>query len=285
MDNIILFTVIEGDRNNINNNNNVINTPRMYEQEAIKCFTEWRKNAGWLKDIKIICYCPTNNKPSKETITSLEELNVDYIETYLQESEKMEFGFFLVPLVGNLIEDAYPNSTLIHIDLDMNIIKPIPKEYFDGSTYIGQYDDNSALTQRQSNGWSNPLDTGFTISHTNSKFYKVFWDEFKELYFTKNYEHEQDWLNQNSPNGVCFLEEYVADKLFNKQIIDIKTIQFYQVGEGYAKVNELTDEQLDSVLFWHEHLFIDKESSYNVDRFKQKIEFMKRIKNGTSIRK
>ena len=67
---MILFTVIEGDNNNINNNSGNVKVPRMYEQEAIKCFTEWRNNAGWLKDIEIVCYCPTNNKPSNNTITN-----------------------------------------------------------------------------------------------------------------------------------------------------------------------------------------------------------------------
>jgi len=273
----ILFTVIEGDNNNINNNTGNITTPRLYEQEAIKCFTNWREKAGDLKDIKIICYAPTKNLPSKETIDSLEKLNVTYIENYLEESERMEFGFFLVPLVGYKLEQEYQNTLLIHIDLDMNIIKPIPDKYLDNKIYVGQYDDISTLSQRRNMNWKNPLDTGFTISPTNSNFYKIFWEEFSDLYFNKKYEHEEDWLCQNAENGICFLEEYVADKLYNLEILPINPIQFYQVGEGYAKVSDLSNEELNKVLFWHEHLFIE-DGNWKRTKIRQKIEFFKRLK-------
>lgn len=276
----ILFTVIEGDRNNINNNTNVISTPRMYEQEAILCFENWRKNAGWLKDIEIICYAPTKNLPTSDTISRLKDLNVTYVEQYLPICERMEFGFFLVPLVGKILETENPDSTLIHIDLDMNIIKPIPEKYFDDKVYIGQYDDSSAMSQRKANSWENPLDTGFTISPSSKQFYNMFWREFRDLYFDKSYEQEEDWLNQDADNGVCFLEEYVADKLLNKNLMEINTIQFYQLGEGYAKVSDLNDEELEKVLFWHEHLFLEDDSHWAKTKVRQKIEFFKRTKKG-----
>jgi len=262
---------------NINNNTGNVVTPRLYEQEAIKCFTEWRKNAGNLKDIKIICYAPSKNLPSKETISKLKKLKVTYIEKYLPVSDRIEFGFFLVPLVGSIIEKEYPNKTLIHIDLDMNIIKPIPDKYFDDNIYIGQYDDISSLTQRYYPKWKNPLDTGFTISPTNSKFYEIYWEEFSDLYFNKKYETEEPWLIQNHSNKY-FLEEYVADKLYNLQILDIKPIQYYQIGEGYVNVDQLSDEQLNQTLFWHEHLFVENSSEWSRTKIRQKIEFFKRFK-------
>ena len=273
----ILFTVIEGDNNNINNNTGNVTTPRLYEQEAIKCFTNWREKAGNLKDIKIICYAPSKNLPSEDTINALKKLNVTYIENYLKESERMEIGFFLVPLVGYKLEQEYPNDLLIHIDLDMNIIKPIPNKYFDNKIYIGQYDNISALSQRRNVDWENPLDTGFTISPSSSNFYKVFWEEFSDLYFNKKYKYEESWLCQNAENGVYFLEEYVADKLYNLEILPINPIQFYQVGEGYVEVSDITDDELNKVLFWHEHLFVE-EGNWKRTKIRQKIEFFKRLK-------
>ncbi len=277
MKNIILFTVIESDRININNNTGLINTPRLYEQEAIKCFENWRKNAGKLKDIQIICYAPTINTPTKKTIDKLEKLNITYVQNYLQESELMSVGFFLVPLVGKILEEQYPDSTMIHIDLDMNIIKEIPETYFDNNIYIGQYDKISANSQRKSNNWKLPLDTGLTISPNNSNFYSIYWKEFSRLYFDKSYLKETYWLNQEADNGIFFLEEYVADKLYNLNILPIKIIQHYQIGEGYLNIDEVEDKNLDKILFWHEHLIIE-DDEYKNNRIQQKIKFFKRIK-------
>ena len=274
---ILLFTMIESDNKNINNNTGNVTTPRLYEQEAINCFTAWREKAGWLKDIEIICFCPSNNKPSSETIQKLEELKIEYIEQYLPESETMSYGFFMVPLIGKLIEEKYHDKYLIHIDLDMNIIKPLPETLFsDNVIMVGQYDIESSKTQRNKLGWKLPLDTGFTISHTSTNFYYHFWNFFKESLKKENYKKDTDWIAQGCE--LYFLEEYIADKLYNKNILPIKAIQYYQVGEGYVSVSELSDENLSTVLFWHEHLIIDKNDSYNASRFKQKIEFFRRMK-------
>jgi hypothetical protein len=285
MQNKILFLVIESNNNNINNNNNNISVPRLFEDEAIKCCEHWRKNSGYLKDIDIICFAPTKNTPSLETINKLKKLNVIYIEEYLEISEKLEWGFFLVPYVGKIIEERFPDSYLIHIDLDMNIIQPLDSSFFNENIYIGQYDDVSSLTQRDSkkNNWRNPLDTGFTISPPGSNFYLIFSDLFSDYYFNKKYITDKKWINQDADNGTCFLEEFIADKIYNEEILKVKTIQHYQIGEGYSSVKNLTDEQIVKIYFWHEHIYIDPLSFYNEDRFMQKIYFNKKIrelKNG-----
>lgn len=274
---ILLFTMIESDRKNINNNTGNITTPRLYEQEAINCFTNWREKAGWLKDIDIVCMCPSNNKPSEETINKLEQLKVTYIEHYLKESEVVPYGFFLVPLIGKLLEERYPSSFMIHIDLDMNIIKPIPDKLFDTKIIkIGQYNIESSKTQRSHSNWELPLDTGFTISHNSSKFYKTFWN-YLQYYFKDNYYlTDNDYKLQGTE--LYFLEEFIADKLYNEKILNIEPIEYYQIGEGYASVEELSDNNISNILFWHEHLFIANTSSYFKDRFKQKINFFKRLK-------
>ena len=67
---------------------------------------------------------------------------------------------------------------MIHIDLDMNIIRPLNNKWFlPDSTIVGQYDEIAAKDQRDTSGLGNlPLDTGFIISHKNSGFYKRFYD-------------------------------------------------------------------------------------------------------------
>lgn len=280
----ILFTVIEGNDNNINNNNQEVTnvtTPRLYEDEAILCFEEWRKNAGDLKDIKIICHCPTMNRPSKETIKKLQELNVDYIEEYLPEAENMEVGFFLVPLVGALIEQQYPDAYLIHIDLDMKIIKEIPKKYFNKDIiYCGQYDEYAIKDQRKLTNinpdWKQPMDTGFTISHNSMGFYQYYWKRFKDLYDSNVYLEDEGWKLLNT--GVYHLEEYVMDLIFFQNELNVQGIKYYQIGEGYTSVELFPADKIQDILFWHEHIFI--ESSYKEERIKEKIKFFKRLKNG-----
>jgi hypothetical protein len=279
----ILFTVIEANDNNINNNNSSISkvtTPRLYEDEAILCFEEWRKNAGELKDIKIICYCPTHNVPSSETIRKLKDLNVTYIENYLPESENMEIGFFLVPLVGKIIENEYPDAYLIHIDLDMKLIKPIPDYLFENTAdiYCGQYDKYAVKDQRKLTNinpkWIYPLDTGFTVSHNSTKFYEYYWDRFINLYKNDNYKKDEGWNLLNT--GVYHLEEYVMDVIFYNNELNVKPINYYQIGEGYTKVNLFPDDKIKDILFWHEHIFL--ESDYKHEKTREKINFFKRLK-------
>ena len=90
MKKIILATVIEGDETCINKQRGYDETSHktgLYEQEAIICFTYWRKNAGELKDIRIIAHCPTKNTISLHTQEKLKELNVEYIEDYQPETD------------------------------------------------------------------------------------------------------------------------------------------------------------------------------------------------------
>jgi len=284
----ILFTVIEANDNNINNNNSNVSkvtTPRLYEDEAILCFEEWRKNAGNLKDIKIICHCPTKNTPTQKTINRLKELNVTYREEYLPEAEQMEIGFFLVPLVGMIIEKENPDAFLIHIDLDMKIIKQLPEYLFENTNdiYCGQYDKFAIKDQRKltniNKDWIYPMDTGFTISHNSTKFYEYYWNRFNDLYTNNKYLEDPGWKLLNT--GVYHLEEYTMDVIFYNKELNVKPVKYYQIGEGYTKVELFPDDKINDILFWHEHLFI--ESEYKNEKTRERIKFFKRVKEVNAV--
>ncbi|MFA7127772.1 MAG: hypothetical protein WC136_01230 [Sphaerochaeta sp.] len=282
-DKIILFTVIESDYCNTNNNfsDSGITTPRLYEQEAIKCFTQWRQKGGWLKDIPIICWCPTNNRPTLKTINKLKELGIIYIDQTIPQSFEYTVGFFHVPIVGKLLEELYPLHYLIHIDLDMNIIKPIPEVLFNDNVYCGQYDPISQQHQRDltviNKDWKLSMDTGFTISHTSHKFYNMYYDVFTDL--LNNYKNNESWNKLNS--SIYNLEEFAMDILFYKQgdynlNYEIKSIIYYQLGEGYIPYDEVPKNELNNILFWHEHIYENSQGMLN-----DKIRFLKRLNDET----
>lgn len=273
-----LITMIESNENNLNEQNGItFSEKRLYEDEAILCFTNWRKNAGWLKDIAIYVFCPTKNTITAKTKEAFKELNVVYIEEFLEETKDLLSGFWIVPLCGMKLEDKLEEDIFIHIDLDMNLIKPLPEELVNSvmthdSVLVGQYDDISSLEQRKlGEGWDNPLDTGFIISRRNSRFYKFFYENLIALGKTGG---DARWKENCQDQPIYFLEEYVIDKAYNEKQYPILPIKKYQVGEGYAPVKTFSDEELKNVYFWHEHILYEK--GY-YDKIRERLEFTKRM--------
>lgn len=273
-----LITMIESNESNLNEQNGItFCEKRLYEDEAVLCFENWRKNGGWLKDISIYVFCPTKNIITEKTKKKFLELNVNYIEKYLPETEELDSGFWIVPLCGMKLEEELTEDIFIHIDLDMNLIKPLPQDLVDGvalneATLVGQYDDESAKEQRKiGTDWDNPLDTGFIISRRESRFYKFFYENLMKLAKTKG---DQRWKDNCADQPMYFLEEYVIDKAYNEKQFPIDPIKRYQVGEGYASVKTFSDDELKSVYFWHEHILYEKDY---YDKIRERLEFTKRI--------
>jgi len=267
-----LITAIEGDNNNLNQQRGIISQQRLFESEAILCFSAWRKNAGWLNDIPIYAYCPTKNTVSSKTQEEFKKLNVTYIEKYQPVTETFISGFLNVPLVGKILEEELTEDVLIKIDLDMNLIKPLPVDLVNSDVVVcGQYDDYCAAQQRKMNeSWGNPFDTGFTISKRDSGFYKFFY----EVLMSTMHSTDPDWEEVRKVSGDYYLEEYVMDKIVYTKLWPVLPVQKYQIGEWYTPVAEFTDEQLKSVYFWHEHILHDP--AYN--KVREKVEYFNRMR-------
>lgn len=273
-----LITMIENNEKNLNEEKGIsFCEKRLYEDEAILCFKNWRERGGWLKDIPIYTFCPTKNTISEKTKKEFEKLNVNYIERYLSETEKFISGFYNVPLCGSIFEKELSEDIFIHIDLDMNLIKPLPEvlvnQVADNKfVLVGQYDDGSAKEQRKiGDDWDNPLDTGFIISHRDSGFYQFFYERLMKLTETMG---DERWKKNCSEVPIYFLEEYVIDCAYNEKLFPIVPIKRYQIGEGYAKVSTFTNEELEKVYFWHEHILYEK--GY-YDKVREKLEYAKRM--------
>ena len=103
---IALITMIESNGRSTNDDKGItFENQRHYEDEAILCFENWRKNAGDLKDIPIYTYCPSKHIVSETTKVKFKELGVTYIEKYHNETEGFESGFVNVPFCGMLLEE------------------------------------------------------------------------------------------------------------------------------------------------------------------------------------
>jgi hypothetical protein len=267
-----LITAIEGDANNLNEQKGIVTTRRLFETEAVLCFENWRKNAGWLKDCAIYTFCPTQNTVTEKTKQRFAELNVNYIEEYQTITETFISGFLNVPLVGMLLEQRLSEDVLIKIDLDMNLIKPLPEELVNSETLIcGQYDDYCTAQQRTvKEGWTNPFDTGFTISRRDTGFYKFF---FNVLTDTMN-NYDPEWEKVRAVSGDYYLEEYVMDKIVNQNLWPVQPVQRYQIGEWYTPVKEFSDEELKQVYFWHEHVISDPV----YDKVRERVEYFNRMR-------
>jgi hypothetical protein len=266
-----LIGAIESEFNDTNVKTGICEScKRRLESEAIECFTAWRERAGDLKDIPIYAVCPTKNTISDKTRDKFIELGVTYIEEYKEITETFTSGFLNIPLVGAMMEDRLTEDVLIKIDLDMNIIKPLPREWLESDQIIvGQYDDYCTKHQREGIAEENPFDTGFIISKRETKFYKHFFEKCMK-YMNSD---DPDWLRVKAQTGDYYLEEYVMDRIYAEKIFNINPVQKYQIGEWYTPVKELSDDELKSVFFWHEHLEYDPE--YN--RIQEKIDFSRRI--------
>lgn len=264
---IALFAPVESDLNNINTARQ--NYTRYYEQEAIKCFSCWRKNAGWLSNIPIYAICPTQSVISVKTKKIFKTLNVTYIEEYMPETEEYKNGYWNIPLVGKWAENNLSEDLLIKIDLDMYLIKEMPKQLFSLSTLplVGRYDDDSVKHHANQlnfpRHYGNPFDTGLVISSKKDFFYSTFFKTLKQLtaeyglgVFDKPNKYGLEIGRGKLDYGV--LEEFAISLLNLERPGWIKSITKYNIGEFYSNIDNYIGREVKDIYFIHEHIPINE---------------------------
>jgi hypothetical protein len=283
---IALITTIEGDLCDINTLKQ--GYTRHYEQEAIQCFTEWRKNAGWLKDIPIYTVALTSHTISDSTKRTLSSLGVTYIEAYHPETEYYQNGYWNIPLSGKYFEEHLTEDILIKIDLDMYLIKPLHKELVecsDGRTIVGRYDELSAKHNTNKltfpSQYGQPWDTGLVITPRAAGFYTRFYETLKQL--TAEYEsgvfedkHGLHIKQHDGDIGVDYgaIEEFAVSVMYTDLGVPLKEITKYNLGEFYAPVDIYTDSEIANIYFFHEHIPYT-EPGY--DKLRTRLAYRKRI--------
>lgn len=263
-----LITVIEGNYNCINFKND--NTPRLLEDEAIKCFKSWRKYGGKLKDIDAYCICISGNTPTEETIKQLSILNVKYIEHYMPETKSFNNGWWNKPLGCSILEkQLVPYDFFIHIDLDMYLCKEI---CFDiNHNMCLTYDINDAKDERACTSIFpknfKPFNTCFIVFKRIDFLFTKWYDCLRQL--------EYSFINDTHMYKKFFidieyekLEEGAMDILsITNNIMQLKDIMF---GETYTPLCAM--HNIKNVCFHHYHIY----KKYNLSKYnfiKEKIYF------------
>jgi hypothetical protein len=289
--NIALFAPIEPDLKDINTTK--IGYTRYYEQEAIKSFLCWRENGGWLKDIPIYVMCPTGKNISDETKKKFYELNVTYIEEYLNETSNFDCGFWNIPLVGKWAEKNLVEDILIKIDLDMYLIRPLKKEMFDNldKSVVGRHGPFPASfyldkMSEKFPEYKNFYNTGFTITEKKSNFFHKQMEalerctlSYKKNTFEKDFGliiSEKD--NDNSDNSFpYFLLEELCVSIMEKEGVPIKPIDMFYLETDWDEIDEMKKlgmpYNINEIFFIHEHI----DTKIDQNKIKNKLKYKKTL--------
>jgi hypothetical protein len=246
---IALITVIESDLINIDSNNT--HNTRLFEREAILSFSHWRNNAGIYKDIPIYAVCITKNTISKDTKDKFKELNVTYIESYQAVTESFDCGFYNKPLGCKVLEETLTEDILIHIDLDMYLMRE-PTIPFKNACMV--YDTHQLHKERiHKNGEViDTYNTCYMVTKRKDKIFSKWWDKLKQL--------DEDYILDRSEFDKLYdnleyrkLEELSFDLL--SLDIEIYNIPNSLFGETYTPLASMNKLELNNITFHHYHIY------------------------------
>lgn len=247
--NVALITVIESDEINIDSKNT--DFKRLFEKEAIRSFTYWRKNGGKFSNIDIYTVCVTKNTISNSTKEKLKELNVTYIESYHPETENFDCGFYNKPLGCKYFEETLSHDFLIHTDLDMYLMTE-PKFTWKNSCMV--YDKSQILSERIHLDGSvvDTFNTCLMVTKREDKIFDKWWNKLKTL--DLHYKEEKEYYEKNYKNLEYRKLEELSFDLLSKEV-EIYNIPNSIFGETYTKLCDMNTEELKNVYFHHFHTY------------------------------
>lgn len=259
MNSVALVGVIEGNFNNINISPGPL---RLLEQEAIKCFRSWRKNGGALANIDIYCVCITNNTPSQHCVDVMSGYDVTYVHEHLPESDKFKNGWWNKPLACSFMESNLHHDIIIHIDLDMYLLREIQVDVNRNTCLV--YDERDTLQERQSNPSSRlhdhrPFNTCYITAKREDRLFTEWYNCLKLL--------EQDkLLVSRYYNDVSHdkLEEAAMDVLgyTDNKHVNIIPVEDIMFGETYTPLSDMSSHR--NISFHHYHIYNQNNlSKYN----------------------
>lgn len=255
---------------------------RFFEDEAVRCITSWRRNGGWLKDIKIYALNATGVEIQQKTLDRLQQLAVICIDDYQETTRSFSSPFLIEPFCGYYFESLKPidEKILIKTDLDMQLLKPLPQDLLEiaqSKVVIGQYDVESSKDQRGVQFCNSkhhlPFDTNLIITNRDLSFYKRYF----ECAVGKLLADLSQWKELQKQFGSYYIEEFAIDWLAATEFSDLlHPITHYQYGEGYASIDTFTDDEIQKILFLHEHIYKDNKFPPEYDAVGEHMKYMKR---------
>ena len=210
------------------------------EEEVISCIKGFQKCVDEPIDIYVIC--PSKRLPKNETVNAIRELGVEYIETFLPETEDFTCRYWNVPVAMSWFEKTFDYDIIIHIDLDMTMFR-IPRPDF-----FSLDEGLDARVGILSDDEMKDVHIGQFIQHHETNlmvarrgFYTDWWEKVKEL--SEQYDSEWDRYAE--------LEEFAVDLMWNNTHA-IEPEEHYQIGLRYP-VADIPDQMLYNVVFIHAH--------------------------------
>ena len=277
-DNPCLWLHVEGNVNKGGGGRGAGQPNKNLEQEVLRCVKYWKKNTN--DKYPIYALCMTNNPPSMETLSQLTYDGVKFIWDYNLNSDWFPAGWWNIPLAGKWMENNTNHYPLIHLDLDMTLLRPfeLTDDWKNYDAIIPAYTKENPDDKQIDPDFPKTFITCFIIS--NKVFYNIWYAKMLELAFL--------WW-QKYPNLIknpkkvskevwwyyCNLEEHAVDVLYYQNNLNIKKLNKVMIGEsqGYGSANDATDDEIkNDIYFLHYHHDRDNPNSFS----EKIIEYVKR---------
>ena len=214
---IALLLVVESSQNNKGDIVNKYDTGRIelpYEREALLCVKLWRKNGGIYSDVPIYAININNNPPSIKCQKKLKNYGVQYIEQYCPETSLYPCGYYNVPLACKILEQELTEDILIHIDLDMYLLKNPTQNLLKMKDKtlckiaINEWRPTNNLAEKL-NQYPFEIETNFMISRRTDLFYSTWYAELMRI-------HDRV-KDKYTPQTLSVFEERVCDIMYFDQ--------------------------------------------------------------------
>lgn len=247
--NAALITVIESDQRNIDSNNT--HHVRLFEQEAVRAFTSWRANAGAFAQIDIYAVCITDNTISEATKRKFDAMGVTYIERLFPETREFSCGFYNKPLGCKFLEEVLPHDYLIHIDLDMYVMRE-PLIRLETSCMV--YDPIQRQVERihADGSITETYNTCLMVTKRSDLVFAKWWDKLQAL--DRAYRDNPEYYHEQYPNLEYRKLEELSFDLLSKDI-PVRNIPNLIFGETYTPLNEIPPTELCNICFHHYHIY------------------------------
>jgi hypothetical protein len=220
-----------------------------YETELLCCIKSWRNNGGRFANIPIYVVCPTQKGISPQTVNKMTQMGAQYFHEYKPETDNYKCGYWNVPLAGKMLEhtDFIKENIIIHIDLDMTLMKTPSEELFSvcqnslAKIGINEHPPTARYPDFDGKIYPHEANTGFIVSWRYGGFYTAWYDRLQAL--TKE-------IDQTNPEWYSIYEERVIDMMYFDEDFAVEFIEKYQVN---GDVSEYTDEEIMNLFFFHGH--------------------------------
>jgi len=259
-----LWLHVEGNINKGGGGNGAGQPNKNLEEEVLRCVKYWKKYTN--DEYPIYALCMTINPPSMETLTRLAYMGVKFIWDYNVISDWFPAGWWNTPLAGKWMENNTNYYPLIHLDLDITLLRPfrLTDDWKKYDAIIPTYTKENPDDRQIDPDFVKTFITCFIISNKN--FYHKWY--YKMLDLAKIWQFKYPNLIKYSPElakykvskdvwwDYCNLEEHAVDVLYYENNMKIKKLNKVMIGEnqGYGSANDATDDEImNDIYFLHYH--------------------------------